>query len=507
MNRNILIGIGAFIFLLIVILIIVFATRGGQPASGPTLTFPKEPVTLTWWNLFDNEDTVKDILQSYKEQHSNVTINYVQKEFNPYEDDLLNALAAGTGPDIFTLPHDLVPKHLDKLMPVPQGFNLITPQKNEPKKDLPMQFKELFVKSAYDDLVYGDKVYGVPLWMDSLALYYNPEFFGKAQDEQSQIFAQRANATDNEEEKQKIAQEGQRVSKLLSSAPKNWNDFIEAVKFITKKDEKGNIIQSGIALGTSKNIVKATDILSLLMIQNNAQMVTFDKKTATFNLSVKKTDGTMVYPGTSALDFYTSFARPDKETYAWNNSFSDSVSAFGDGKTAMMFNYSYLTPTFKRRFPDLKFEIAPFPQIKGIVERVDYNYFWPQVVSKSTPYPIVAWDFLKFISSKEHSAQYDQATQRPTANLEKAKEVAGEAKTAYLEEFQGSQVFDAQALTATNWYKGGEPQKADEIFRIMIEAVADKGQSLQAAIDSAAASVTNVLGEAEPLIERKKQEP
>jgi ABC-type glycerol-3-phosphate transport system substrate-binding protein len=505
MQKNILIAIGAFISLIVIVLIVVLVASR-KPSGPKPLTYPKEPVTLTYWRLFDDEDVFKDALTEYKRMHPNVTINYVKKDYETYEEDLLNALAAGTGPDIFMLRHDTISKHLDKLAPAPQGFNLIEQGKNEPKKDLPTQFKELFVKAAYDDLVYDNKVYGVPLWMESLGLFYNPQLFEKASEEQAQILSEKANGTESETEQEKISNERQRISRLLSGPPQNWTDFIEVTKLLTKKDEKGNIVRAGIALGGGKNTIKSADILSLLMLQNNTQMTTADKKTAAFNLSVKKTDGSIVYPGTSALEFYTSFARQTKETYTWNKTLPDSITAFGEQKAAMMFYYSYMAPILKRKYPELRFEMAPMPQIKGITDRVDYSFFWGEVVSKNTPYPLVAWDFLKFISSKENAMQYSQITQRPTALLEKAKQAASEAQTAYLENFTGLNVFNAQALTATNWYKGGEPEKINEIFQNMIEATVEKGQSPQAAIDAAAASVTNILGQAEPLIEREKKE-
>ncbi|MCX6806568.1 MAG: extracellular solute-binding protein [Candidatus Berkelbacteria bacterium] len=505
MNKNILIGIGAFVFLLIIIVVIVLVTGNKDTSESSKLTYPKEPVTLTYWRLFDDEDSFKDILQSYKEKHPNVTINYVKKDLNTYDNDLLNALAAGTGPDMFVLYHDSVPKHLDKLTPAPLGFEFVQSEKKAPEKDQPTQFKEVFVKATYDNLIYDNKIYGIPLSVDSLALYYNANIFQKTLDSLNQSTIGSIPGP--------IDQNNRNVQ-LLSSGPQNWSDFIEVVKLLTQKDAHGNITQSGVALGAANNVAKASDILSLLMMQNNAPMITTDKKTASFNLSVKKNDGSLVYPGTSALDFYTSFAQPGKETYTWNDSFSDSVAAFGEEKTAMIFHYSYLQAVLKKQYPNLKFEVAPMPQIKGITERVDYSYFWPEVVSKNTKYPLVAWDFLRFAAISKGIIKSTQTlpaspagsneNEKPTASLEKAKESAQQTKTAYLDGLQGTQVFNAQGYTATNWHKGGEPQKIDEVFKNMIDAVINKNQPLQSAIDAAAASITNILGLAEPLIEREK---
>lgn len=505
MSKNTLIGIGAFIFIVLIVVVVVLASKGGEKKSRPAqITFPKEPVTLVWWNLFDEEDVFKKLLTEYHAKRPNVTIKYIKKDYETYEQDLLNALAAGTGPDIFVLRHDWMPKHLDKITPMPDGMDLIEKKKKEPEKDLSTQFKELFVPGAYSTLVYENKIYGIPLWMDSLALYYNKDIFERTLQKRKEELNRLMHQTENEERK-KIEEKRKQVSNLLSQPPSTWDDFIEVVKLITEKDGKGNIVQPAVAMGTANNVERAADLLSLLMLQNNTQMVTADKKTAIFNLSTKKQDGSIIYPGTMALDFYTAFARPEKEVYTWNKSFPNAVEAFGRGQVAMMFNYSYYIPILKRKYPELNFEVAPMPQIKEILQRVDYSYYWPIVVSKNTQYPQVAWDFLKFIAAKDKIKAYAQQTQRPSSLKEVAKSISLYSQTAYLEGLKGLKVYSAQAWTAINWYKGGEPEKIEEVFKIMINSVL-AGQPLQTAIDTAAASVTNILQSAEPLIERKVQE-
>ena len=481
--------------------------RGGQKTKTPELTYPKEPVTLTYWRLFDDEDVFKEVLREYRAEHSNVTIKYVKKDYQTYEQDLLNALAAGNGPDIFMLKNDWIPKHLDKIAPIPEGMNLVNPVKREPQKDLPTQFKELYVPAAEQSLVVDNKIYGVPLSVDSLALYYNANLMQKILERRAESLSTQARKTENEAEQEKISQERQRVSKLLSTPPATWDDFIEVVKVVTEKDSRGNITQPAASMGTDSNVESAADILSLLMIQNNTQMVTADKKSAIFNLSTKKQDGSIVYPGTSALDFYTSFAREDKETYTWNSGFPNSPDAFGQQQVPMMFQYSFYETYLKRKYPDLKFEIAPMPQIKGIVDRVDYSYFWAETASKSTAQPVVAWDFLKFVASKENVKAYTSLTQNPTSLKETSKQSYQDSNSPLLKDFTGKSVFNAQSYTATNWYKGKDPQKVGDVFKIMISDVVGKHQPLQTAIDTAAASITNILQEAEPLIEKKEEQP
>jgi ABC-type glycerol-3-phosphate transport system substrate-binding protein len=54
----------------------------------------------------------------------------------------------------------------------------------------------------------------------------------------------------------------------IVNVPKYWNaEFQQTIKKLTKQDSKGNITQSGVALGASTNIERYSDILSVLMMQ------------------------------------------------------------------------------------------------------------------------------------------------------------------------------------------------------------------------------------------------
>ena len=60
-----------------------------------------EPVTLEMWGVYDNQAFYEDLISSYTKKNKHVTINYREKTFTSYEEELVNALAADQGPDIF----------------------------------------------------------------------------------------------------------------------------------------------------------------------------------------------------------------------------------------------------------------------------------------------------------------------------------------------------------------------------------------------------------------------
>ena len=150
--------IGGGIFGLIVILgLIFFFTSGNKPTSS------NEKIELIWWKTFEDTENVEDLIDEYQKKHPNVTINYVKKDVAEYEADLINTIASGNSPDIFTIHNDWLPKHVDKLAAMPES--LMTEK----------QYRDAFVDVASADFIKDGKIYALPMAMDLLVLYYNKD--------------------------------------------------------------------------------------------------------------------------------------------------------------------------------------------------------------------------------------------------------------------------------------------------------------------------------------------
>lgn len=448
----------------LVTLILSLTGLGCLPGQGEEEK--KEEITLTIWRLFDDEEVFAPIIKDFQTDYKHVKINYVKKDYTEYEEKTVDALAADEGPDIWMVKNDWMPRHYKKLTPMPDG---LLSEKTQ-KSDLEI-YKDTYAPVAANDSIIDDKIYGVPLSVDTLALLYNTDIFREERR--------------NLEDQKKIGKE----DKSLEDPPATWEEVIKYTKLLTKK-EGDKISRAGIALGTANNVAQATDILYALMLQNNTSMISSDKKSATFNLSSVKQTGEPVYPGTQALDFYTSFANPKKETYSWNNSMPNSVEAFKQGKTAMIIDYAYQKNKIEQDTPNLNFQVAPLPQIKGVTEATDYASYWIETVTKKCQHPEMAWRFLTYAASRG-LRDYTQATKRPSPLKVKPDRVPEVTKRVE----NKASTFDFQVNSAKSWYKGRYPKKVDQASYDMIENVIVHGQPLQTAIDTAAAQVTKLLQE------------
>lgn len=419
----------AVIVSVILIAILIFGIKGDGGSKS---------ITLEFWGTYDNYNVYEALIEAYQKENKNITIKYVQKSFADYEKELLNALAAGKGPDIFSVHQTWLPKYGDKISPMPQTKEFITPK----------VFQDTFVDVVYQDFVDNDKIYGIPFYVDTLALYYNKDFFNSAG---------------------------------IPSPPTNWDEFLDDVELLTKKDQWGNIERSGIAMGTAQNINRSTDILTLLMLQTGAQMVDSSHSRATFN-QTSYLEGGAFNPGRDALRFYTDFSNPTKRVYCWNRETPYSIDAFYEGKTAMMINYSYNIITIRAKSPYLNFGVAPIPQIKDRKFDVNYANYWAQTVSKGSKNPAEAWKFLLYLVRQDNLKKYLEKAKRPTSRRD-------------LVEWQKSDpdlgIFANSALSARSWYQV-DSQAIEQIFADMIESIVLGAATLDQAINKAADQV-NVL--------------
>jgi multiple sugar transport system substrate-binding protein len=435
---------------------IVILTSGfGCKSVDPEAQKRMKPITLDYWRVFDGRDDFEEIIKKYNQIHPNITINYRKLRYEEYEEKLIEAMAKDRGPDMFSVHSSWMKKYQDFLVPLPDVLEMAYPVDKggienrvvpelRTKKTIGLKgLREKFVDDVYYTAVLEEEgktsqknIYGLPLAIDNLAMYYNQSLLNNAG---------------------------------IANPPKYWNrEFQKNIKKLTKQNTKGEIIQSGVALGGGDNITRSPDILSLLMMQNGAEMmedgnVAFHKIPSSF-----KNDN--YNPGLEALRFYTDFAEPAKEVYCWNKDMKNSLDLFAEGKLAIMFGYSYHADEISSKSPSLEFSIAPMPQIEGNSRKINYGNYWLEAVSKKTEHVQEAWDFIHFATTNPENAKiYLENTGNLTALRSLVNEQVDDPDTG---------VFAEQILTTQTWYKGESPLAAEKAIKEMIEKANNGEQEL-----------------------------
>ncbi|MEI6596627.1 MAG: extracellular solute-binding protein [bacterium] len=430
------------------------------------------PITLNYWRVYDGEDAFEEILAAYKILHPFITINYRKLRYDEYESELINALAEDRGPDIFSIHNTWTKKYASKIAPMPATITMAYPvTKGTLKKEIIPELrtakslslndlKNNFVDAVYQDVAiptlnetskqYEEKIYGLPLSVDTLAMYYNKDLFNNAG---------------------------------IAEPPVYWNNtFQQNVKKMTKQNEKGEIVQSGAALGGSNNIERYSDILSILMMQNGAIM-TDGNGQVLFNRIPSTFKDQKYNPGLEALRFYSDFNNPAKEVYTWNKNLDNSLNMFAQGKLGIMFGYAYHLPTIKAQAPKLNFGITKLPQIEGNTP-VNFANYWLETVSNKSKYTNEAWDFIQFETKAEQAKTYLTKAKKPTALRSLVNEQINDLDIG---------IFTEQVLTAKSWYKGADSNAMEKIFADMIDAVVLSQDKIENVITLAANKVGQTI--------------
>jgi ABC-type glycerol-3-phosphate transport system substrate-binding protein len=434
--RKLTVVLGASIGLLVLLTIILVIVRSfGGLSQGPAgVSTP-----LQVWGVFDDRAAFEEAIRSFKQQ-TKVDVQYRVFTFAEYERGLVEALAAGEGPDVMMIHHTWLGRFANKLVPMPS--NLATAD-GAPLMTLQL-YTDTFVDVAYFDLVRGNSIYAMPLYVDSLALYYNRDLLASAG---------------------------------IAQPPKTWKEFQDAVKALTVYDADRNITRAGASVGTARNINRASDILMMLMLQSGVRMTDDDGSSATFSRSVDN-----VNVGEQALQFYTDFANPRNQTYTWNDSQDYSFDAFATERSAMMINYAHQISALTKAAPRLNWGVAPIPQASSAESRTYANY-WALGVSKASQNPEWAWRFVHHVTAGPSNVSYLNVTARPAAR----RDLIEQQKN-----LKDIGIFALQSLTARSWYQI-ENTTIEGIFLDMIDAVNFGQATIKDALKSAESRVTVLL--------------
>jgi len=302
-------------------------------------------------------------------------------------------------------------------------------------------FERVFYPVVKDNLRAGNNYLGIPLEIDNLALFYNEEIFNIAG----------------------------------KTPPTTWDEFRKTALDLTVRDAAGKIQTAGAALGITSNVDHWSDILGLMLLQNGA-----DLANPTNNLAE------------DALTFYTLFSRSDR---VWDETLPSSTYYFASGRLAMYFGPSWRVFEIKALNPNLKFRVISVPQLPGV--NLTWATYWVEGVNKKSPQTEQAWEFLKYLSTKEVMQKLYQAQSKLRLFGEpySRTDMAGLLKN---EPYVG--VFIEQAPKAKSWYlcsrtfDNGINDKIIKYYEDAVNAV-NKGQSPKSALATVAQGVAQVLSQ------------
>ena len=419
------------IIVLLLLAISIFAT--GLSCTGRNNT----SANLTFWDISGNDAAWRAVISDFERLNKGMKVNYIAKSSATYEEELLDAMASGNGPDIFTIRNDWLPRYGDKISPLQTDNNFSV-----------RKLQTDYLPTLLNDFLIGDKVYGLAPSVDVLMMYYN--------------------------------------RKLLTSAgiarpPATWPELVNSTSRLTRIGFDGRINQSAVSLGTANNITNASEILQALFLQSDVKF--YDASFSNSSLSTGNQDENGDTPATRALRFYTQFADPVSRVYTWNNRLENDVDAFAQEKVAIIFGFGDLRKILQAKNAFLDYGIASLPQLSATGVKTNYTQYLAQTVWSGSNQAKATWEFIKFANSAEQSQKYSNTISQVSTHLD---------AISLQQRDSGMGVFADNALTAKSVIK---PQTArfEKVLEEMIEDASSVGLEPKEAVSRAEDKIDSLL--------------
>ena len=405
---------------------IIFSTYRGNSQNATTVTI---------WGTIP-ADTFSNILQKTSlYQNKQYNIQYVEKSKDTFGADFIDALASGTGPDIFMLGSDDILTYRNKILPIP--YNVFTVR----------QFKDSFIEGS-EVYMAPEGALGLPISTDPLVMYWNRAIFTQAK---------------------------------ITQPPQYWDEFYNLANAITQKDGSLNILRSAVAFGEFANVSSAKEIILNLAMQAGTPVTQWSGAVvqSVFNYSL----GKPTVPAEAAVNFYTEFGNPAKPSYSWNRSLPNSTDYFLSGDLALYFGFASEIGSLQLRNPNLNFDVTLVPLSRTGGVNISFAKFNALAITKSSKNLNAAFSVISILSGTDAAAAFSKNLNLPPAR----RDLLSQRQT---DAYQS--VFYDSAIRAATWLDPS-PTDTNGIFKDMIESITSGRAMTSEAVSKAQAELSALL--------------
>ena len=406
-----------------------FATYKGS-SSGSQLP------TITVWGTFPKDVFDQCVIQVGNSLSSPISVKYVQESPDAFLQDFISALARGAGPDAVLIPADMILPAEDKLVPIPYSA---LPQAS---------FKSAYIDESFVYLG-SNGVMAVPFAVDPIVMYWDRDMFDAAG---------------------------------IASPPKYWDDFANAIKKITVKNENGTVTRSAVAMGDFTNVVNARELLGSLFLQlgNPITVQASDGSVSSALKTSAKADPT------PALQFFAGFVDPTSDYYSWNRSWPDSKTAFLAGSLATYFGFASELADIRSKNPNLNFDVTALPEARSGGTTAVYGKLYGFSLVKASPNNNAAYEIISTLTMPQYLVKVSDAMYLPSVSRDV---IASGSTDQYIT------IFNQAALISRTWLDA-DPAKSGQIFGSMVQAVVSGQRSASQAVSDAGNQYDAVLRQA-----------
>jgi len=302
-------------------------------------------VTISLWDGYPEYKPVwEKAARDYEEAHPGIKVRLEFFPLREFERKLCVALPAGAGPDVFRsgLPY--------MLRFIEAGLISRPPERVVE-----------FVRKAYPEwmvecVTHKGRIYAVPIGGGIKMLFWNKRMFREAG---------------------------------LERPPTTWDELIEYARKLTKYDEKGNVIRSGISLRLSGGGSGIAEKWWIFLLQAGGTIL---EETP----SGKFHNGYDNQAGRDALKLYIDLLYKYKVD---SFDIKHDAEAFALEQTAMFIREAWVIGYMKEHAPHVEYGTAPLPRFRRAANMGGTDAFWVAGYSENKD---LAWDFILWLNRKEY---------------------------------------------------------------------------------------------------------
>ncbi|MFC1731326.1 extracellular solute-binding protein [candidate division KSB1 bacterium] len=422
---------GGFVFFT-VIGILLFAGFGGTGGGGANVG------QVTVWGTHDDR-IINSILNELSFDDSRFDqVTYIEKDSRSYDEELVEALASGNGPDIFFLEQDTILRHKDKISPIP--YNVMSER----------EFKDTFIEEG-ELFLSVDGIIALPFIIDPMILYWNRDHYAQAG---------------------------------ISRPPQFWDELLSLSLngVLTTRGEGGAILKSAFSIGEYQNIAHAKELLSTIMLQaGGSPTIKNEDGSLSSGLLRRFNDGQT--PTENTLRFYTDFANPAKSVYTWNRALPEAKQTFVSGILSNYIGFASELPSIREKNANLNFDVALVPQVRSSGNSITYGKLTGLAITEASPNIAGAMQIALALTK-------DLALQKVSEEIS----LAPVSRTLLLERPSDpfKAIFADSALQSRAWLDPNA-NDTDLIFKTMIESVVSGRARVNEAVNTANQELENLL--------------
>lgn len=316
--------------------------------SSGTPTFLGTEGEIVWWGIQHDSAIYQPLIDEFERENPNIKIKYEKQSTADYQVRLMNALAAGRGPDIFEIHNTWVPTFRGNLSTLPGSVM----SKEE--------FSQAFYPVVVSNLSLDKGVVGMPLEYDAITLFINEDVFASA----------------------------------LKSPPETWSDVQTLSGELTQKGSDGKIIQGGIALGITENVDHWPEIFGLIMFQNG--------------VNPARPTGTLAAQVFAFYKFFSGNKFWNNTLPSSTRAFSRGELAMYFGPSRRASEIIKTNPNLKFR----TVRLPQLPKNNPTDPDYSYATYWFQGVSEKSKVKEGSWTFLKFLAREDSLAKLNEGIKR-----------------------------------------------------------------------------------------------